>query len=59
MNEWERDCLRWRGRVLVGVFGHWCFGWDGLPIDETCPEWPCECWPAFGWRACFLGSGCE
>jgi hypothetical protein len=43
MTEWEEDCLRWRGRILTGAHKHWCWDWDGLPIDETTPEWPCEC----------------
>lgn len=41
--DWIADCLRWRGKVLTGKFAHWCFDWDGLPIDETTPEWPCAC----------------
>jgi hypothetical protein len=41
--EWQADCLRWRGRVLTGRFGHWCADYDELPVDETCPEWPCDC----------------
>lgn len=41
--EWIADCRHWRGRVLTGRAAHWCFAWDGLPIDETTPEWPCEC----------------
>jgi hypothetical protein len=41
--EWRKDCLRWRGRVLTGKERHWCYDWDGLPIDETTPEWPCSC----------------
>lgn len=41
--EWEMDCMKWRGKVLVGKFSHWCYDWDGLPIDETCPEWPDSC----------------
>jgi hypothetical protein len=41
--QWKRDCLRWRGRVLTGKNSHWCYEWDGLPIDETTPEWPCAC----------------
>lgn len=40
---WRRDCLTWRGRVLIGVYGHWCVDWDDLPIDETTREWPCAC----------------
>ena len=43
INEWERDCMHWRGKILNGVHGHWCPEWDYLTIDETCPEWPCGC----------------
>jgi hypothetical protein len=43
--EWVNDCERWRGRVLTGKYAHWCHDWDGLPVDETCPEWSCcLCW---------------
>lgn len=41
--DWVIDCLKWRGEVLNGVKSHWCHDWDGLPIDETCGEWPCVC----------------
>ncbi len=41
--QWVKDCNKWRGRVLTGRFGHWCFDWDELPVDETCREWPCSC----------------
>ena len=42
--EWERDCLRWHRRVLVGTRGHWCPEWDFMPIDETLPEFEaCIC----------------
>jgi hypothetical protein len=37
------DCLHYRGEVLTGTYSHWCAEWDGLPIDETCYEWPCDC----------------
>jgi hypothetical protein len=40
---WRADCLRWRGRVLTGLYAHWCDDWDGLPIDESSREWPCAC----------------
>lgn len=43
MTDWEEDCLRWRGKILTGKYAHWCLDWDGLPIDETTPEWPCVC----------------
>lgn len=42
-NDFEADCLQWRGRVLTGKHAHCCPDWDGLPIDETTPEWPCVC----------------
>ena len=41
--EFIEDCMHWRGRILRGDYAHWCPEWDGLPIDETCSEWPCEC----------------
>jgi hypothetical protein len=41
--DWVADCMHWRHRVLTGEFRHWCQDWDGLPIDETTPEWPCAC----------------
>lgn len=40
---WNSDSRRWRGRILTGDHGHWCPDYDYLPIDETCPEWPCAC----------------
>ncbi len=39
--DWISDCHKWRGRLLIGKFGHWCHDWDGLPVDETTPEWDC------------------
>lgn len=42
-NDFEADCLHWRGRILLGSFAHWCIDWDDLPVDETCHEWPCVC----------------
>lgn len=41
--EWFHDCCKWRGKVLDGEYRHWCFEWDELPVDETTPEFPCEC----------------
>lgn len=46
--EWEHDCLHWRGLVLEGQYAHWCPQWNDLPMDETCPEWPCTC--LSGWQ---------
>lgn len=43
VDEWEQDCFQWRGMVLTGRYAHWCMEWDDLPVDETCPEWPCNC----------------
>jgi hypothetical protein len=36
--QWTEDCFRWRGQLLTGVLAHWCWDWDGLPVDETCIE---------------------
>lgn len=38
--DWIQDCLPY-GRVLTGKYSHWCLDWDGMPIDETCPEFEC------------------
>jgi hypothetical protein len=44
LTEWEQDCLKWHREVLKGEFAHWCFDWDGLPIDETMSEFlSCNC----------------
>jgi hypothetical protein len=47
LDEWDRDCELWRGRKLRGQFSHWCYDWDGLPVDETTEEWECcnDCRP--------------
>jgi hypothetical protein len=46
-DEWQRECLRWRGRVLVGERRHWCYDWDFLPVDETTPGIDgCSCFPS-------------
>lgn len=37
-NDWIEDSLRWRGAVLTGKLAHWCYEFDGLPVDETCGE---------------------
>lgn len=39
---WIEDCLRWRGEILHGDHIHWCYDWDGLPMDETTGE-HCGC----------------
>lgn len=46
--DFREACIKYRGRVLTGEFAHWCNAWDGLPVDETCEEWPCECGPSGG-----------
>lgn len=46
MNEWEAECMWWMGEVLTGKYSHYCWEWDGLPIDETCMEFAaCLCYP--------------
>lgn len=42
--QWEADCQKWRGKVLVGKYAHWCPCWDELPVDEATLEWPCGCY---------------
>ena len=37
-SNWEKDCLKWWGKILTGKYSHYCFDWDGLPIDETCKD---------------------
>jgi hypothetical protein len=41
--QWDQDCETWRGLILTGRYAHWCPNWNQLPMDETCPEWPCQC----------------
>jgi len=38
---WDADCMRERGRHLRGRFAHYCPEWDGLPVDESTPEFKC------------------
>lgn len=33
----EDDCIKERGRPLTGRFAHYCYDWDGMTVDETCP----------------------
>ncbi|GAN79803.1 hypothetical protein SAMN02746095_02995 [Acidocella aminolytica 101 = DSM 11237] len=40
---WAENCFADRGRVLTGWASHYCPDFDGLTIDETCPQWPCLC----------------
>lgn len=39
--DWIDDCMKFRGRVLTGNKAHWCYEWDGLPVDDTCVEFEC------------------
>ena len=39
---WEGDCIKWRGRILTGKQKHYCWDYDGLPVDETTGE-KCHC----------------
>ena len=42
--DFEEDCLAERGRVLTGLWAHYCGDWDGMTMDETCPEFDtCSC----------------
>jgi hypothetical protein len=42
---WIEDCEKWIGHILVGNKAHYCYEWDGLPVDETTREFECcLCW---------------
>jgi hypothetical protein len=42
--EWVEVCVDIHGRVLTGKHQHYCAEYDGLPVDETCPEFDdCVC----------------
>ena len=41
---WEKECMHYIGRILTGKQAHYCYNWDGLPVDETTGEYAvCEC----------------
>jgi len=41
--EWAKESKKERGRVLDGSYRHYCWEWDGMTMDDSCPEWPCHC----------------
>ena len=42
----DRECLEEFNVTLTGKYRHFCWDWDFLPIDETCPEFDaCVCYP--------------
>ena len=44
--DWVEDCNFYYGKTLTGKYRHYCYEWDGLPIDETCEEFKsCCCFP--------------
>jgi len=43
LSEWYQDCLQCQGQILKGRYSHWCYDWDGLPVDETCEEFKHGC----------------
>lgn len=41
----DQQCLLEYGRTLHGGHAHYCNEWDGLPIDDTMPEFDaCTCY---------------
>lgn len=40
---WVDACDKSRGRTLAGIHAHYCIEYNDVPVDETCPEWPCTC----------------
>lgn len=49
--KWFEDCQNFHGRVLDGVYRHWCPNGHDLPTDET------DMWH-FGFCDCFNCRGC-
>lgn len=44
-SDFKKDCIKWHSRLLTGTYAHWCWDWDFMPIDETCPEFEsCTCY---------------
>jgi len=39
--DWAEDCMACYGQILLGKYAHFCYEFDGLPIDETCREFLC------------------
>lgn len=42
--EWQKNSLQEHGRILSGLFRHYCPEWDYMSLDETCYEYnACTC----------------
>lgn len=41
LTEFDKECIKWRGKKLIGKYAHWCDEWDSLPVDETTSEFSC------------------
>jgi hypothetical protein len=37
----DEECLAMYGELLTGGHKHFCWEWDGLPIDDTMDEFEC------------------
>ena len=47
---WDYDSYKFHGRILTGQYAHYCYDWDGLPLDETCREFEtCSCFSSQEW----------
>lgn len=43
--DWIKACMKHRGKILRGVYTHYCPTWNSLPIDETMEEFSiCRCY---------------
>lgn len=47
LSEWKEECCKWQGGILKGRYSHYCWDWDGLPVDETCSEFTQGCCNCF------------
>lgn len=48
--QWFKECNNFHGRILNGIYAHWCPNAHNLPIDETdiwhwgfCTCFDCKC----------------
>lgn len=55
---WQREGKRGGTTPLTGIYAHWCYEWDEMPVDETTPEFECcSCYEGWRFRAVRWLSG--
>lgn len=49
--------MHWRKKVLTGKESHFCYDWDGLPVDESTDEIrTCHCFDPSEERLTVIGE---